>query len=106
MTKSKTSPTDRIGRLTQHELSAIAVISAPGSSTSNKTGTWRTYMPIRDAEKCIQCMRCWIYCPDSAIIVEDGKVVGIDYEHCKGCGICAKECTPKDKSITMKEEIK
>ena len=89
-----------------HELTEDAVISAPGSCTSNKTGSWRTSAPIRDPEKCIQCMRCWIYCPDSSIIVEDGKVVGIDYEHCKGCGICAKECTPKDKSIVMKEEIK
>ncbi|HHT9124205.1 MAG TPA: 4Fe-4S binding protein [Candidatus Brocadiia bacterium] len=106
MTKTKTHPTINKAELpTWCELSG-AVISAPGSSTCIETGTWRTYMPIRDAEKCIQCMRCWIYCPDSAIIVEDGKVVGIDYEHCKGCGICAKECTPKDKAIVMKEEIK
>ncbi len=107
MTKPKTPPASgKVEQTSWRELSEDAVISAPGSSTCNKTGTWRTSAPIRDAEKCIQCMRCWIYCPDSSIIVEDGKVVGIDYEHCKGCGICAKECTPKDKSIVMNEEIK
>jgi len=38
---------------------------------------------------------CWIYCPDSAILVEDKKVKEIDLEHCKGCGICAEECPVK-----------
>ena len=33
---------------------------------------------------------------------DDEKVRGIDYYHCKGCGICAKEC-PAD-AITMVEE--
>ena len=30
-----------------------------------------------------------------------GVLTGIDYEHCKGCGICAEVC-PFD-AITMKE---
>jgi len=29
-------------------------------------------------------------------------VIGIDYEHCKGCGICAREC-PR-KAVSMVEE--
>jgi pyruvate ferredoxin oxidoreductase delta subunit len=105
-TKAKNSPAPAKKELLSWSKQSEGVITAPGSSVCIPTGTWRTYAPHRDPEKCIQCMRCWIYCPDSAILVEDGKVVGIDYEHCKGCGICAKECTPKDKSIVMKEEIK
>jgi Pyruvate/2-oxoacid:ferredoxin oxidoreductase delta subunit len=31
-------------------------------------------------------------------------MLGIDYDHCKGCGICAEEC-PKD-AIHMEEEEK
>ncbi len=75
-----------------------------GNAVDYKTGGWRTYKPIRDESKCSNCLLCWIYCPDSAIIVKDGKVTGIDYEHCKGCGICAKECPPKCKAIKMIKE--
>jgi len=47
-------------------------------------------------------MICWVFCPDGAIQIEDGKVVGIDLAHCKGCGICAEEC-PR-KAVSMVEE--
>ena len=32
-------------------------------------------------------------------------VTGIDYDHCKGCGICAKEC-PVSSGTTMEAEKK
>lgn len=32
------------------------------------------------------------YCPDSSLPVAEGKLAGIDYLHCKGCGICAQVC--------------
>ena len=80
------------------------LIVEPGSAHRYRTGDWRTLRPILDAEKCRHCMLCWVYCPDSAIIVEDGKVVGIDLDHCKGCGICARECPPKAAAITMVPE--
>jgi len=77
------------------------VIVEAGNSNNYVTGTWRTYKPVHDAEKCTNCLRCWLYCPDSSILVENGKVVGIDYDHCKGCGVCAHECPDKIKAITM-----
>jgi len=49
-------------------------------------------------------MLCYFYCPDASIIVENGKAVGIDLLHCKGCGICAKECPAG--AIAMKSEEK
>jgi len=74
----------------------------PGSSESFHTGDWRSMVPILDKSKCIDCLACWVYCPDSSIIVENGKIKGAKLSHCKGCGICAKVC-PKN-AITMKGE--
>ena len=39
---------------------------------------------------------------DSSIEVSEEKMTGFDYQHCKGCGICAKVC-PK-KCIEMVKE--
>lgn len=78
------------------------LILEAGNAVNYKTGGWRTLKPVHDEKKCINCLFCWIYCPDSAILVKDGKVVGVDYEHCKGCGICARECPVKpEKAIKM-----
>ncbi len=84
------------------EIPIGGVIDKAGNAEDYETGSWRTYRPVRDMDKCINCLRCWIYCPDSAVIVKDGKVQEeYDLEHCKGCGICAYECPPKVKAITM-----
>jgi len=78
-------------------------IKKAGSSLDFKTGDWRTERPVVDFDKCIHCLICWVYCPDSSITVKDGKLAGINYDFCKGCGICAEEC-PKD-AISMESEI-
>jgi len=80
-------------------------IVEPGNSFQYKTGGWRTFRPIFHPDRCIQCLACFIYCPDGAIILRDGEVVGINYDHCKGCGICARECPPKAEAITMMNEV-
>jgi len=77
------------------------ILLEPGSAMKYKTGDWRAFRPIIDDEKCTRCLLCWIYCPDGAIIREE-KGVRVDYEYCKGCGICANECPVK--AITMVEE--
>jgi len=42
---------------------------------------------------CNRCELCLIFCPDVAISRrEDGRGFVIDYEHCKGCGLCNAEC--------------
>ena len=87
---------------TWEELPYGGVITEAGNAEKYKTGDWRVKRPIFDKEKCSQCMLCTIYCPDASIVVHKGKVTGIDYKHCKGCGICAHEC-PKE-AIEMKNE--
>ena len=88
-------------RLGWQEMPIGGMIVEAGNSDEYKTGGWRTYKPVFTEERCVSCFRCWIQCPDSAILVADSKVVGIDYDHCKGCGICARECPPKCQAIEM-----
>ena len=79
-------------------------VTEAGNAAKYKTGGWRTFKPVRNNKKCINCLQCWIFCPDSSIKVSDGKMVGFDYDHCKGCGICAKVCPVK--CIDMEKEEK
>ena len=78
------------------------LIVEAGSAERYETGDWRSSRPKLDKEACIDCLRCWIHCPDSSIQVKEGKMVGFDYRHCKGCGICARIC-PAD-AIEMEQE--
>jgi pyruvate ferredoxin oxidoreductase delta subunit len=83
-------------------LPAGGMIVEAGNSKKYKTGEWRAQRPEVDKEKCTNCLTCWIYCPDNSVKVENEKMVGFKYSHCKGCGICANQCPAK--AITMKEE--
>ncbi len=65
-----------------------ACVKEPGSTRNNKTGSWRTFKPILDKDKCIDCGNCVLFCPEGCI----NKDYDIDYDYCKGCGICAEEC--------------
>lgn len=80
-------------------------ILEPGKSREYKTGSWRTFKPVWYEDRCIHCLFCWLYCPDLAIHVNDGKMTGIDYDYCKGCGICAHECPEKANAIEMVPEF-
>ncbi len=86
------------------ELPCGAIITDMQAVKRNKTGAWRSSRPIWSGEKCRQCLLCWVYCPDSSILVAEGKVTGINYDYCKGCGICAEVCPAK--AITMEKERK
>ncbi|MFQ6082349.1 MAG: 4Fe-4S binding protein [Candidatus Aminicenantia bacterium] len=92
---------------TWRELTIGIINLKAGNSLENLTGSWRSgRKPLFKPEHCIHCLFCWVYCPDSAIIVNEGKMKGINYDYCKGCGICAVECPTKIKAIEMvKEEV-
>lgn len=78
-----------------------AVILQPGSTKKYKTGEWRTYRPILEADKCIKCGKCWMVCPDAAIKKRaDGKFE-IDYDYCKGCLLCVGECPVRSIILEM-----
>jgi 2-oxoacid:acceptor oxidoreductase delta subunit (pyruvate/2-ketoisovalerate family) len=55
---------------------------------------------LREAERCFSCGvcdscdNCMTFCPDHAVTKQDGSYK-INYDYCKGCGICIHEC-PRD----------
>jgi len=101
------------------ELPIGGVIPEGGNSADYETGTWRTNRPIWYEENCIQCLNCWVFCPEGAILLKDGikkngrprkEIKEIYLFHCKGCGLCARECPVNQKGNKkaielVKEEI-
>ena len=77
-----------------------------------KNSGWRRVRPVIDRDKCVMCLQCYLYCPDGVIsenvdaandgAVNDSKIC-IDYDFCKGCGICEKIC--KVGAIKMEAEV-
>lgn len=67
------------------------VSSKPLISYSRDVADWRVFRPIIDKDACVGCKRCWVYCPETAISMIDGKA-DVNYHYCKGCGICSEEC--------------
>jgi pyruvate ferredoxin oxidoreductase delta subunit len=73
----------------------IKTVVKPGSTRANKTGAWRSFMPVFDHKLCSKCGICAIYCPEGVVHKLENEFFEPDYEYCKGCGICANECPKK-----------
>lgn len=52
---------------------------------------WRSERPVLTLERCNACLRCYLACPDGAVLLR-GRSIDIDYDFCKGCGLCVREC--------------
>jgi pyruvate ferredoxin oxidoreductase gamma subunit len=67
-------------------------VRVPLTSLEVKTGLWRTQRPVIDPALCHGCAWiCGSLCPDGAIATVAGRPV-VDYDHCKGCGVCVAVC--------------
>ena len=82
--------------------------------SSAETGTWRVVRPSVNTELCIYCGTCEKYCPgDVMTVTKDessgkGKPTGrveIDFNYCKGCGICANVCPKRSISMIGEREV-
>ena len=75
-----------------NELPVAGVIERD-EALRTRTGNYRTGLrPEADLAQCVDCLLCWLYCPDSAIVLEDSRFAGFDLEVCKGCEICSVVC--------------
>jgi len=72
-------------------------------------GGFTESVSVKETERCFSCGvcnscdNCWLVCPDVAISKKNGEYE-VNYDYCKGCGICKEEC-PRG-AITMEEEAK
>ena len=84
----------------------LCSLSRPVVGECGQTGTWRLKRPVLDAERCLlnrgkkNCHLCWLCCPEG--VVSRTVPPSIDYDYCKGCGLCAEECP--GKAIEMVDE--
>ena len=53
---------------------------------------------------CTMCDNCYMFCPDVAIAhkTDGGYGYDINFDYCKGCGICVKEC-PRSAMVLEEE---
>ena len=84
----------------EEDVGYVTSVSRPVKGCAGDTGEWRVFRPVKDDDKCNNCMLCWVYCPEASIGKDD---LEIDFQYCKGCGICAVEC-PTGAIEMVKEE--
>jgi len=75
------------------------------NSYTATVASWRVIKPVYNRDVCIDCQNCWVWCPDTSIISRDKQMLGIDYDHCKGCGVCVEVCPTNPKSLLMFNEV-
>lgn len=76
---------------------------APAGFVVETNASWRTERPVIDHDACIMCLQCYLVCPEGTIVRKDGTLE-VDYDFCKGCGICANECPKKAIAMIAEEE--
>ena len=76
---------------------------------ADRQGTGDINQALQDSGYCLSCgtcnlcLQCVLSCPDASIRLDAGETnVKVDFDHCKGCGICAYECP---RGVIAMEEI-
>lgn len=84
----------------------------PASTTdpfAEETATLTAVEILEEIDRCLSCGycndcgTCFVFCPDGAILWDDGP--RIDHEFCKGCGICVAECPGHVMVLVNEREV-
>ncbi len=84
------------------------VILEPANSIVKDLSTSRVgFVPELLLEKCVHCGLCDIVCPDLCMVWDESaegvRLLGIDYQYCKGCLKCTEVC-PTGALVEVREE--
>ena len=90
--------------MTWRDIEIGSIATEPGSAIQYRTGDWRSQRPVYDFSRCIKCGICQIFCPEGCIQQNSEGYFEADLYHCKGCGICARECWTKVIKMVEEEE--
>jgi len=90
---------------------AGGIILDPGNSILKDLSASRDgFLPAFDPSSCAHCGICDIVCPDLCFVWSDDgegepavRLLGIDYQYCKGCLKCIEAC-PTGSLTELKEE--
>lgn len=99
------------------------LLPAPGNTVAKNMGISRQgFLPVLNRELCVDCGVCDLVCPDFCLVWEQTgqmingypgvRLVGIDYQYCKGCMHCVQECPtgaltrqPEDDEIAARLRV-
>ncbi|MBI2569058.1 MAG: FAD-dependent oxidoreductase [Candidatus Schekmanbacteria bacterium] len=97
----ESQPRHRLKRLTvESRLSGFAEVNAGLTDREALVEAARCF----HCGVCTECDNCYVFCPDVAVRpLGEGKGYEIDYDYCKGCGICVAECPRASMSLAGEE---
>ncbi len=82
---------------------AGGILPTPGNTIAKNMGISRQgFLPVFHRDLCADCGICDLVCPDFCLVWEPTgrsingypgvRLIGIDYQYCKGCLHCVQEC--------------
>ncbi|MBI1952927.1 MAG: 2-oxoacid:acceptor oxidoreductase family protein [Candidatus Omnitrophica bacterium] len=69
-----------------------AILEAGNTAANDLSVSRQGFAPRFNTARCVHCGVCDLVCPDYCFVWEDIRLMGIDYQYCKGCLRCVESC--------------